>query len=1523
MSLIDDIKTRKEKNIQTYLNDVQRLFSDYEQERQTTNDYNGRQILELLQNADDAQSKEVQIELDTSKQELIISNKGEPFSKGGFESIMLAHNSPKTNKRLYIGCKGLGFRSILNWANEIEIVSNNCKVNFSQKNVTDCIAEELAEKQDEILQEKKNRNIIASAFCFPILTLPQIRENVKKSNWTTEIIIHYKSNFLDDIKKQIGALSPEVLLFVRNMESLKILIDGNVDEYYVEKEEKGTFFNVYLFSKLSNGSNTDCLYRVFKKSGKLPEEYQDKTHDNDGLYYETAIAIGENFNIDKNYLYSFFRTDIEIPLPCIVHGSFDLNSSRTLINDTKVNDFILRKITRELLRIALFVRNDSSVTSWNSFNLLYLRHPISLSKLSNFENQLRVCLLKASVFPCVDDEYRPLSDVIYYSDEMSSLVMEKYGKYFKKMLKVKGKEAGKSWADTKLSAGKKYTEEYFWKTFDSICREDALSIEARVGLIKLLGDLIAEGKLTNNAQFKISILIDEDEKLIDRESRIYTPAPKKINTPSFMDIRFIARFFYKRLLESFNISGEHSDRQLCSKISTFANLRPYDFAELTPAIIRKSNEIVKESANSHLIVQETIDVLYHNHVLSQETSDGAENKYEGVLLVNRKKKICSPEKLYFSNTYENGNITESVYGSIIPDDEYLVDKEFWGIKDDDQLESFFRLLGVSKCFKYERFQLSSTQKNYYDLLLKGVLEYQKYSHIPNNYLYQLTDLPKIEKLSPSMVVLLLRNEPELLRELLLPSLKFDKKNHQGKYDVSVDYSFVAFQLKKMFEGIVANVDDKDIDILIDDSSRIDYAYLEKNEINREKTDETLHHLYTKKDLSELDTKTIYGMLKKVPQKFPNERNVQKIYNRILDILKYREITEFPQGLFLACHVGEKFDYKLCKDIFYYDDAILPKSILQKIPTLVLRQRAGCDNVVKVFGVHKLTADALEINDATIEENVQQSTIFEKYLKKHWACILAYRLIGINDSKKKEEETRHLVNLKIHLISNGRFTFDGKTCDFEDFDFISKGNDAYIKTPALDFELLVKKREFLDACAEILMMQFRLDDTKLKSLFRDSIRCDAEEREKEICNDYKFDYLRECKELLGVNETPETIFWNRILNARELPLFTDSNTHKMQEYVERVFSIVLPFNYNDVIFFNLQNEAFIDLLRFIENEMQISLSCCLRDENLLGYHKQQIANLILDYIDKFVSLLWKKINSLSKEDKESRINFKSDVWKFRTADQEIDFSNYAFKLEVDYKSIVLKYAQDTFGINLNQDDPNPYHEEYLYELPDGDETDLPKDLAGLVYFEGYDSLFQDFMKDSKKEAEENEKKSGAEEFVNTIEASFAAIEPSGKDANLSQNERSSSHLPHNHSPKVARIKQEHGKSAQRTVVQWLDNNNIKYHKRYSTSQAVDKDDSAHFDIEYKPDEQSEWRLLEVKHVSHDSFEITNSEITHACKPENQRKYDLALVKDGCVYIIKAPFANETKKSFIEKYKAVETGYTVRFKLIEEKKQIEKG
>ena len=1521
MALLDDINLQKTKNIQTYLNDVNRLFSDYEQERHTTEDYNGRQILELLQNADDAQSKEVQIELNTNKQLLIISNVGEPFSKEGFESLMLAHNSSKRNKKIYIGNKGLGFRSILNWADKIDVVSNGCRVSFSPEIVTESVEKDLAEKYNEIKELKIKKQFDPSAFTYPILALPTIQENLQSSIWTTEIIIQYKRNYLEDIKKQIAALSPEVLLFVRNMELLRIVEDENVKEYRSDIEKKEEFCNVYLTSKINDCIDTDCLYRVFKRSGKLPLEYQENNKYNDALHYEVAVAIGENFEVEKNFLYSFFKTDIEIPLPCIIHGSFDLNSSRKIINNTSVNDFILRKVAREILYVALFIRKDSPEATWNSFELLRLRHSLLLDKLEEFKRNLNKYKSEVSVLPCVDEKYRTLSDVVYYSDEMSSLVAKDYGKYFPHILKVK--KIGTPWKNLELNANAKYPEKYFWQTFDSICRNDEFTIDARTNLIELLSSLIENRQLTNRAEFKISILIDDEGYIIDKDSLIYTPAPYKINKPSYMDFQFIGKDFYKKLLQVFKISGEHQDRQLCAKIGSFVNLKPYDLAELTPTIIRTCNEILKNAEHPLLIAKETIVVLYHNHLLSKTMQSGAETKYEGIQLVNRKKEIASPKNLYFSKTYENGARTEYVYGDIISDSEYLVDKDFWDVSDGEELEEFFILLGISKSVKYEKYQLSNADRGYYIPLLEECIEYKLYKkngHEPHNEVFRLVDLKKIEQLSPSKILLLLFIESELRSELNAPRLKFDKPGYKGKYDFPADYSFIAYQLKPLFEKVVANIDDKDIDRLIDEKSKLDYDFLERNGIKKERADEILRHLYAKKDLEELDTETIYSMLLKVPQLFPDGRNVQKVYSRILDILKSREPINLPQGLFLACYTDDVFEYKLCREIYYYDDAVLPKSILREIPTLVMRQRAGCDNVVRIFGVRKLSADALEIKESAVEKNKLLSESFDDYLNKHKSCILAYRMLGVNDSEKKQEEARRLVNLKIHLISTGNFTFNGKTREFEDYDFISKGDNAYIKVPNLDFRTLVSKLEFLDACAEVLMMQFRLDDIKLKKTFRDVINSDAENTEKEIRSDYGSDYLRECKELLGVNETPEIIFWNKILDAKGLPLFVDSEKKSVKSYVEDVLSIILPQNYNDVVFFDVQNDAFICLLKVVKDQTGILLSRCLNKDGLIQYHKEHVRNSILDNLSKFTSLLWKKTNALPKDEIQPRINFKNNIWAFRNCDQEIDFNDYSFELDIDYNSIVVEYARKKFEIDLEQEDVEPYQEKYQYNLPDGNETALPNDLAGLVYFEGYDAQFDSFFAELTEEAENsseplNDYKSFNTSSPSNIDATEVKILPAETRETFSTGEgKSSPRIPHNSSPAAERIKQDHGKLAQKTVVQWLKENKHAYRERSSTSQSADKDDGAHYDIDYKLNGSTEWRFLEVKHVSNDTFDISEGEIEFACLSENKRKYDLALVKDGKVYPVIAPFANETKKSFVEKFNAKIMGYAVKFKMM---------
>ena len=80
-------------------------ISCFNAELQTIGDYNGRQILELIQNADDAGATNISFQLNSDRNELIFFNNGDSFSLEGIKSIMIAYYSSKVTSS-YIGNKG-------------------------------------------------------------------------------------------------------------------------------------------------------------------------------------------------------------------------------------------------------------------------------------------------------------------------------------------------------------------------------------------------------------------------------------------------------------------------------------------------------------------------------------------------------------------------------------------------------------------------------------------------------------------------------------------------------------------------------------------------------------------------------------------------------------------------------------------------------------------------------------------------------------------------------------------------------------------------------------------------------------------------------------------------------------------------------------------------------------------------------------------------------------------------------------------------------------------------------------------------------------------------------------------------------------------------------------------------------------------------------------------------------------------------------------------------------------------------
>lgn len=87
---------------QVFVTDPDEMVAAYVRETGTAQDYHGRELLELLQNADDAgedHSGEYRAAIVLTERGLCVANTGSAFSAAGVKSLMLTNNSPKRYQR--------------------------------------------------------------------------------------------------------------------------------------------------------------------------------------------------------------------------------------------------------------------------------------------------------------------------------------------------------------------------------------------------------------------------------------------------------------------------------------------------------------------------------------------------------------------------------------------------------------------------------------------------------------------------------------------------------------------------------------------------------------------------------------------------------------------------------------------------------------------------------------------------------------------------------------------------------------------------------------------------------------------------------------------------------------------------------------------------------------------------------------------------------------------------------------------------------------------------------------------------------------------------------------------------------------------------------------------------------------------------------------------------------------------------------------------------------------------------------
>lgn len=363
----EDSKTRE-----AYLAKPAMLIADYLKENEITRDHEGREILELLQNAADQSAEREEksrVIIELNPEGLIVANTGTPFSVGGVLSLETAHMSPKRRKRQqFIGNKGLGFRSILNWSHSAIILSGPLGLTYNPTFASHVLLD-LMSSSAELNQRVKEERGDSEDLILPLLPFPGFNESgkieplvtdhaamsllvrgreLRDSGYDTVVIMPFdQPGAFDAAKKQIDNLRPEILLFVNHLEELKFIIPG-------EEPKRWQLEGNDTLSLVMENEDPLGMWQVHRMSDVLPEEQLDQ--DQKGpLNYEIVIAVPDVMSADElktSPLFSHFPTEIELPLPVVCHASLQLNQSRNHTQQRKSNRYVLKALAAFLAEVA-------------------------------------------------------------------------------------------------------------------------------------------------------------------------------------------------------------------------------------------------------------------------------------------------------------------------------------------------------------------------------------------------------------------------------------------------------------------------------------------------------------------------------------------------------------------------------------------------------------------------------------------------------------------------------------------------------------------------------------------------------------------------------------------------------------------------------------------------------------------------------------------------------------------------------------------------------------------------------------------------------------------------------------------------------------------------------------------------------------------------------------------------------------------------------------------------------------------
>lgn len=1001
----NEIESIKEK----YLRSAMDIISDYNNENKIKTDYKRRQIYELLQNADDCYSKEfpqISVRMELRENLLIIQNTGVPFSARGVLSLM--HTDASSKHEGTIGCKGLGFRSVLNWANRISIYTNEFYVDFSEeraaRNLGLYIQQSHAYGASELIRLNRTAILTAAEVCNDKTEIAKWLS----SGYSTAIVLYCDHTCIDEIRNQLINLKFEELLFLQHVDKIEIITSDTTRKIESIKEN-----GMCLIQE----SDSISQWKVWSRENELSQE------NGETKKYELIIAYNEDAceceRIRKNgVLYSYFKTDIPMSFPFLIHGTFELTSERNnLVKDNTFNRLILDQLIDFIGEIGEGLVQDSECCNYDALSFLLPSESLGqLDREYNFTSRLKEKIKEYKIFPTINEEYVSMSESPKYSRRRFDEVL------LPTSCRTLLKHSDDDYIDDYISeSGISF---YSDKELVELINQDAQYYVDNALNAKLIALFISAYPYSQVAP---KLLTDSKGHLIlDENVKIFDNPTQKFDLPKWSKMYFLNSELEIALSQHLHTQG----RNLTDKLKAF-NVVEYSFNRVLAELVSQSKDDLEKT-------KETLAWLYEYWEQNNRTfSIGFGNT--DIRIISRNNEIVGISKCYIGKEYGNElgeRLTSFLKGSI-----YVGSPEQIGLsnKNTEDVKSFIYALGIRQYPTIETVKLDySEQTAYikynsqkhpyiYDTQAKGFDHNTFFSQWEKEiFVSSIKDVEKIlQEADFYDIICWLLHDAELyeavtsVNEILCASVMKGRPPHV-QYFREVGKNYMASWLRKIFTEVkwlptqsgkkvevgnctllahklspIVEVLDVDYVKLIDISGKsrkeIDLLF-EKLGIVEEVVDLAPQKIY--EILLELyKNKAPYAVTKQIYAKLNLKYKAETIGDLISNNPMYEKFKS--EGGVLAEHDGE-YVYLPAGDVYYVDKKIYSEDILRNYPLLVLGKRAGASKIQKMFCVHPIQATG-EIQVEYEEHDL--NVAYQKEFQRSLPYIYAKRISV--DSKNKE------------------------------------------------------------------------------------------------------------------------------------------------------------------------------------------------------------------------------------------------------------------------------------------------------------------------------------------------------------------------------------------------------------------------------------------------------------------------------------------------------------------------------------------